>query len=304
MDALRQINQHLSDIPMVVARLLVWLVLLAAIFVPLERWFALSPARVFRSGWRNDLFYYFVNAIVPMLVLSVPLAVAAWVGHRIIPGGVAVSFAHLPVGPRIFIALAVAEVGLYWGHRWSHEIPLLWRFHAVHHSPTHVDWLVNSRGHPVDFMFNRFCGLFPLFLLGLAAPLNGAAASTVMLVMLLGPTWGFFYPCQCAVAVWTVGVADRVAGVPSLASHQRQPGGDQQNYARCSHGSIASLARCIYQRAAAGGLWYGHGGGTGVGRAVAGPVQALWQHRQHGFGGGFGRRARGCRSRVKASANP
>ena len=192
MDAFRLINQQLSGSPVVVARLLVWLILLTAIFVPLERWFALRPAKVFRSEWRNDLFYYFVNAIVPMLVLSVPLAVAAWVGQRIIPGSVAVAFAHLPVGLRIFIALAVAEVGLYWGHRWSHEIPFLWRFHAVHHSPKHMDWLVNSRGHPVDFMFNRFCGLVPLFALGLAAPLNGAAASTTMLVMLLGPTWGFF----------------------------------------------------------------------------------------------------------------
>jgi sterol desaturase/sphingolipid hydroxylase (fatty acid hydroxylase superfamily) len=192
MDALQLINQQLSDIPLVVARLMVWLVLLFAIFVPLERLFALRPAKVFRAGWRNDLTYYFLNAIVPMLVLSVPLAIAAWVGHRLIPGALAVSFAHLPVGLRIFIALAVAEVGLYWGHRWSHEVPLLWRFHAVHHSPTHVDWLVNSRGHPVDFMFNRFCGLLPLFLLGLAAPLNGAAASTTILVMLIGPTWGFF----------------------------------------------------------------------------------------------------------------
>jgi sterol desaturase/sphingolipid hydroxylase (fatty acid hydroxylase superfamily) len=192
MDAFRLINQYLSDIPLVVARLLVWLVLLTGIFVPLDGWFALRPAKVFRPEWRNDLFYYFLNAIVPMLIMSVPLAFAAWLGHRLIPGSMTAAFAQLPVVLRIFIALAVAEVGLYWGHRWSHEIPLLWRFHAIHHSPAHVDWLVNSRGHPVDFIFNRFCGLLPLFLLGLAAPLNGAAASTTILVMLLGPTWGFF----------------------------------------------------------------------------------------------------------------
>jgi sterol desaturase/sphingolipid hydroxylase (fatty acid hydroxylase superfamily) len=192
MDTFRLINQQLADIPLVVARLLVWLVLLTAIFVPLERWFALRPGAVFRSGWRNDLFFYFANAILPMLVLSVPLAAAGWVGHRMVPDRVALTFAHLPVGLRIFTALAVAEIGLYWGHRWSHEIPLLWRFHAIHHSPIHVDWLVNSRGHPVDFIFNRFCGLVPLFGLGLATPLNGASAPTAMLVMLLGPAWGFF----------------------------------------------------------------------------------------------------------------
>jgi sterol desaturase/sphingolipid hydroxylase (fatty acid hydroxylase superfamily) len=122
----------------------------------------------------------------------VPLAAAGWIGHRVVPRGAVVAFSYLPVLLRIFIALTVAEIGLYWGHRWAHEVPLLWRFHAVHHSPTHVDWLVNSRGHPVDFIFNRFCGLVPLFALGLATPLNGASASTTMLVMLLGPAWGFF----------------------------------------------------------------------------------------------------------------
>jgi sterol desaturase/sphingolipid hydroxylase (fatty acid hydroxylase superfamily) len=186
------LTQHLSDIALSMARLLVWLVLLAAIFVPLERWFALRPAKILRAGLPADLAYYFMNGIVPVLVLSVPLAVTAWAAHRIMPGGLAVAFAQLPVALRIFAALAVAEVGLYWGHRWCHQVPLLWRFHVVHHSPTHVDWLVNSRGHPVDFIFTRLCGLVPLYALGLAAPLQGGPGSIALLVMLVGPAWGFF----------------------------------------------------------------------------------------------------------------
>jgi sterol desaturase/sphingolipid hydroxylase (fatty acid hydroxylase superfamily) len=170
----------------------VWLVLLAAIFVPLERWFPVRSARVFRSGWPADLVYYFVNAIFPILVLGVPLAAVGWAANRLLPAGVSVAFAHLPIALRVFVALAVAEVGLYWGHRWCHEVPLLWRFHAVHHSPTHVDWLVNSRGHPIDFVFTRLCGLVPLYGLGLAAPLARDPGSVALLVMLLGPMWGFF----------------------------------------------------------------------------------------------------------------
>jgi sterol desaturase/sphingolipid hydroxylase (fatty acid hydroxylase superfamily) len=192
MDPLELIHRHLPDLALTVARLLVWLLLLAAIFVPLERWFALRSGKVLRSGLLADLAYYFINGIVPVLALTAPLIAVAWVAHRIMPDNLTVAFAYLPVGLRIFVALAVAEVGLYWGHRWCHEVPLLWRFHAVHHSPTHVDWLVNSRGHPVDFIFNRLCGLVPLYALGLAAPLAGGPGAVALLVMILGPTWGFF----------------------------------------------------------------------------------------------------------------
>lgn len=46
--------------------------------------------------------------------------------------------------------LLAAEFGLYWAHRFSHEWPVLWRFHAVHHSVRRL-WLVNTgRFHFVD----------------------------------------------------------------------------------------------------------------------------------------------------------
>lgn len=38
----------------------------------------------------------------------------------------------------------------YWTHRWAHEVPFLWRFHAVHHSPEHMDWVSGFRIHPFD----------------------------------------------------------------------------------------------------------------------------------------------------------
>ncbi|MGI9621371.1 MAG: sterol desaturase family protein [Acidimicrobiales bacterium] len=38
----------------------------------------------------------------------------------------------------------------YWTHRWAHEVPFMWRFHAVHHSPEHMDWVSGFRIHPFD----------------------------------------------------------------------------------------------------------------------------------------------------------
>jgi sterol desaturase/sphingolipid hydroxylase (fatty acid hydroxylase superfamily) len=199
----------LTSFAMPVARLAAWLVLLAILFIPLERMFALRPAKIFRPGSLTDLGYYFLNGIVPGLFLSVPIAATAWATHRLMPDSVTAALAHLPMGVRFFAAFVVTEAGLYWGHRWSHEIPLLWRFHAVHHSPTRVDWLVNSRGHPVDFVFTRLCGLVPLSLLGLA----GDSTPIPLLVLLPGAIWGFFIHANVR---WRFGPLEWLIATPAF----------------------------------------------------------------------------------------
>ncbi len=56
----------------------------------------------------------------------------------------------LPLAAQVMVGLFVTEFGLYWAHRLSHEWPLLWRFHAVHHS-VHRLWIVNTgRFHFID----------------------------------------------------------------------------------------------------------------------------------------------------------
>lgn len=49
-----------------------------------------------------------------------------------------------------FVAFVIFDFVAYWGHRWAHEVPMLWRFHAVHHSPEHMDWISGFRIHPFD----------------------------------------------------------------------------------------------------------------------------------------------------------
>ena len=46
--------------------------------------------------------------------------------------------------------IALFDVAVYWAHRWSHEVPLLWRFHAIHHSTEQLDWISGFRAHPLD----------------------------------------------------------------------------------------------------------------------------------------------------------
>jgi sterol desaturase/sphingolipid hydroxylase (fatty acid hydroxylase superfamily) len=64
-----------------------------------------------------------------------------------------------PLALQVVLGLIVAEFGFYWAHRLAHEWPLLWRFHAVHHSVTRL-WVVNTgRFHFVDTIVSVTFGL-------------------------------------------------------------------------------------------------------------------------------------------------
>jgi len=176
-----------------VLRVAAWFVLLMAVFVPLERCFAVHPQKIFRKAYAVDLAYYFLNSLLPNVLLAAPMAVIAAGLHHIVPGRVHAWTGSLPGGARMAAALVAGEFGFYWGHRWMHEIPWLWRFHAIHHSAEEMDWLVSSRAHPLDVVFGRLCSLVPIYVLGLARPAAGSVMDAGLLaVLLLGTLWGFF----------------------------------------------------------------------------------------------------------------
>ena len=73
---------------------------------------------------------------------------------------------QLPVEAAVGLAVVVVFVGTYWGHRLSHQVPYLRRFHSVHHSIEQMDWAASGRLHPLDAAFTQSLAVFPLFLLG------------------------------------------------------------------------------------------------------------------------------------------
>ena len=45
-------------------------------------------------------------------------------------------------------------------HYWMHKIPLLWQFHKVHHSASHLNPMTQYRIHPVELIINNLRGGF------------------------------------------------------------------------------------------------------------------------------------------------
>jgi sterol desaturase/sphingolipid hydroxylase (fatty acid hydroxylase superfamily) len=161
------------------------------LFLPLERLFAQRQAKLLRPELLNDLGYYFLSSLLPAMVLALPLSLVAVAAQRLVPPALPAALAALPTAARLALTLLVGEIGFYWGHRLAHRLPLLWRFHAIHHSAEQLDFLVNTRAHPVDMVWTRLLGLIPLYLLGLAGPTAAGSAAPVSLI-LLGTVWGFF----------------------------------------------------------------------------------------------------------------
>jgi sterol desaturase/sphingolipid hydroxylase (fatty acid hydroxylase superfamily) len=232
-----------------VFRLCVWLALLSVIFVPLERLFALHPRKIFRPGIVSDLGYFFVGGVVPAMLLSFPTGLAAWSAHRFIPHGLHVAVAETPFWARFLAGLVVGDIGYYWAHRCLHGIPILWRFHAVHHSAQEIDFLVNTRAHPVDITFSRLGGIVPLYILGLAGP-SGAAGSLIpALVVVVGTTWSFFIHANLR---WRLRALEWVISTPHFHHwHHTTDAPVSRNYAAM----LPVLDRLFGTHNAPKGLW-------------------------------------------------
>ncbi len=147
------------------------LFLLALLFVPLERFFPRLPEQSsFRLGWTTDSLHFFMSHLLVQVLSFLILLPAVTVSRFLEPEGLAAAVRALPLGVQFLAAILVADLAQYAVHRAFHQVPLLWRFHAIHHSSRDLDWLAGSRLHVVDAVATRALVLVPLQLLGFAEP--------------------------------------------------------------------------------------------------------------------------------------
>lgn len=142
------------------------LILFSAVFIPLERLFALKPEQpVFRKEWRVDLTYVFVSSlavqVTTLLTLKPAMVFFDWAA---IPS-LRAWFASQPLWVQFLEILVITDLVQYWIHRAFHT-KWLWKFHAVHHSAEAMDWLAGSRLHIVDVAVTRGLSYVPTYVLG------------------------------------------------------------------------------------------------------------------------------------------
>lgn len=151
----------------------------------------------------RNISFYFINSIFPSIVISVFVTLIANFVRYFDHASFYQSVSSVPLWVKIVIGLLISDFGAYWGHRWTHANATLWRFHALHHAPDHMDWLINTRAHPADIIFIRLCGLAPLYIIGIASPYTASAAATVpILISLIGTIWSFFVHANVRWRMW------------------------------------------------------------------------------------------------------
>jgi lathosterol oxidase len=155
------------------------LLVLALVFVPLERAFGLARAqRILRDGWRTDLAHFFVSHLLVGALALLTIAPATVLLGGVVSPRLQAAVGAAPLPLQVALAILCSDLVQYATHRAFHALPALWRFHAIHHSARAMDWLAGSRLHLVDVIATRATGFAPLFLLGISRP-----ALTIYLVL-------------------------------------------------------------------------------------------------------------------------
>ena len=150
-------------------------VLLGAVYFVLQRiWPSLPHQKTFRRGFLTDLAYWAFTPLATRTITPIAVAIA------LIPIGLAygvepkdlkrLAQGHGPLAaqPLLLQAIEIFVIGDfigYWQHRWFHG-GWRWRFHAIHHSSTELDWLSSARLHPVNDMIGRIVTAVPIVAMG------------------------------------------------------------------------------------------------------------------------------------------
>ncbi|MCR9117953.1 MAG: sterol desaturase family protein [bacterium] len=143
------------------------LIMLGAIFIPIERFFRQNDQPILRYEWREDLLYFFISTLFVQALTFLSLAPSlAVLGATQWAGGIRGAIASQPVVLQFLEIMFLTDLVQYWFHRSFHQFPWLWRFHAIHHSAQRMDWIAGSRMHVLEVILLRAFTTLPMYVMG------------------------------------------------------------------------------------------------------------------------------------------
>lgn len=106
------------------------------------------------SRWFTNLLFSFGNAALIRLLLPLSLIQILHLGS--LNPFKLVHWNSVPTWLFVITGVLSLDLIIYWQHRLTHKVPLLWRLHRVHHSDLEIDATSAGRFHILEIVFSFF----------------------------------------------------------------------------------------------------------------------------------------------------
>lgn len=149
-----------------------WLIAVSLLVLVAERIRPWRPQRLLRPEIRQDLFWFIFNSFVVVSVLGWlfdALRHPVDYGFRLVTGSYPFQMGvlnKLPLWQQAIVILVAGDFLEYLVHNSLHRVPVLWRFHRIHHSIHVMDWIGNLRFHWVELLVYFVVKYAPMTALG------------------------------------------------------------------------------------------------------------------------------------------
>ena len=212
-------------VPGLVLRSGAGILFLILLFRPLEIAFPAKPGqRLLRSGWFTDLCFLLSRYLLwTGATLWVLTRFAGWL-DSVVPVHFRTAVAAQPWWAQAVEVVLLSDLCVYWGHRLQHSSRLLWRFHAIHHSSEHLDWLATYREHPIETVYRVGLVNLPVFILGF--PLG-----TLTALLVFRDIWAIYLHSNVRLPI---GPLRLLIGAPELHHWHHEKNREAGNYANNS----------------------------------------------------------------------
>jgi len=201
------------------------LLFLLLVFVPMEKVFpAKVGQKILRPNWILDMCFFLGQYLLWSALVLWVLSHFSFFLTDIVPQGFHEAIQSQPWILQAVEVIVLSDFLIYWGHRLQHRVGFLWRFHKVHHSSEHLDWLAAHREHPLD-------SIYTIGLINLPAFIMGFPLQTLAAVIAFRGIWAIYIHSNVRLPL---GPLRMLIGAPELHHWHHHLDRDAGNYANIS----------------------------------------------------------------------
>ena len=138
------------------------------VFAIMAAWELIAPRRVLTVSkavrWANNLGLVFLNSfILRLLFPAAAVGMAAFASEQ---GWGIFNYYQPPFMVAVVVSVIAMDFIIYLQHVMVHAVPVLWRFHRVHHADPDFDVTTGARFHPIEIILSMLIKFATIAVLG------------------------------------------------------------------------------------------------------------------------------------------